>query len=147
MQKINNMKTLTLIIALLIAGCAASFAQCGKKVVLTTANTQHLDASGAVERTVDEKAIVEINKSDLAINVNDEHKMTGKIKSDTCNWKVPYKDGKSIIKAVLTDEQGTDRNVTITIEGKDGKVTLLLEMDGMPDDRIKVTVVKFEEVS
>jgi len=141
------MKTLTLIISLLIAGCTVSFAQCGKKAVLTTANTQHLDASGAVQRTVDEKAIVEINKTDLAINVNDEHKMTGKIKSDSCNWKVPYKDGKSVIKATVTDEQGTDREVTITIEGKDGKVTLLFETDGMPDDRIRVTVVKFEEVS
>ena len=141
------MKTLTLILSLLIAGCAVSFAQCGKKVILTTASTQHLDASGAVERTVDEKAIVEINKSDLAINVNDEHKLTGKIKSDTCNWKVPYKEGKSVIKATVTDEQGTDREVTITIEGKDGKVTLLFETDGMPDDRIRVTVVKFEEVN
>jgi hypothetical protein len=141
------MKTLTLIIALLIAGCTASFAQCGKKVVLTTANTEHLNASGAVERTVDEKAIVEINKSDLAINVNDEHKLTGKIKSDTCNWKVPYKEGKSVIKATVTDEQGTDREVTITIEGKDGKITLLFETDGMPDDTIRVTVVKFDEVN
>lgn len=141
------MKTLTLIFLMLITACSISFAQCDKKVILTTANTEHLKADGTVERTVDEKAIVEINKSDLAINVNDEHKMTGKIKSQTCNWTVPYKDGKWVIKATITDEQGNDKDVTITIEGKDGKTILLFETDGMPDDRIRVTIVKFEEAA
>jgi hypothetical protein len=141
------MKSLTLIFLMLMAACSISFAQCGKKVTITTANTEHLNTDGTVARTVDEKAIVDINKTDLAINVNDEHKMTGKIKSDVCNWTVPFKEGKWVIKATITDEQGTDREVTITIEGKDGKVTLLFETDGMPDDRLRVTVVKFEEAA
>jgi hypothetical protein len=141
------MKTIILTLSLLIAGCTICFAQCGKKVTLTTSKTEHLDANGIVTRTVDEKAVVEINKSALNINVNDEHKMTGVIKSDTCDWKVPFKDGKMVLKATIGDENGDDKNVTITIEGKDGKVTLLFEMEGMPDDRIKVTIDKFEEVS
>jgi len=141
------MKSLTLIFLMLTAACSISFAQCGKKVTITTAKTEHLNAAGTVERTVDEKAIVDINKTDLAINVNDEHKMTGKIKSDVCNWTIPFKEGKWVIKATITDEQGTDREVTLAIEGKDGKVTLLFETDGMPDDRLRVTVVKFEEAA
>lgn len=141
------MKSLTLTFLMLMVAFSISFAQCGKKVTITTANTEHLNADGTVARTVDEKAIVDISKTDLAINVNDEHKMTGKIKSDICNWTVPFKDGKWVIKATITDEQGTDRDVTITIEGKDGKVTLLFETDGMPDDRLRVTVVKFEEAA
>src|SRR5271165_683649 len=121
------MKTIIIILSLLIAGSAASFAQCGKKIVLTTSKTEHLDASGAVQRTDDEKAVVQIGKSDITITVNDEHKMTGTIKSDDCNWNVPFKEGKTIIKAAISSEQGEEKNVTITIEGKDGKVTLLFE--------------------
>ncbi len=139
------MKKIILSFLLLIAGCAVGYAQCDKKIKLTTSKTEHLDAQGAVTRTVDEKAIVKINKNDLTINVNDEHKMTGKIKSDTCNWKVPYKEGKTIIKAIISDDQGTDKNVTITIEGKNGKVTLLYETEGEPDDRIRVAIDKFDE--
>jgi hypothetical protein len=140
------MKTITLILSLLIAGSTISFAQCDKKVMLTTSKTDHLDANGVVTRTVDEKAVVEIGKSDLTINVNDEHKMTGAIKSNSCNWKIPFKEGKTIIKATLSNDQGEDKNVTITIEGKDGKVTLLFEMEGEADDRIRVGIDKFEEV-
>ena len=139
------MKTIILIFSLVIAGSAISLAQCDSKFVITTSKTEHLDANGALVRTVDEKAVVEVGKSDLSINVNDEHKMTGAIKSNTCNWTIPYKEGKAIIKATLSDEQGDDKNITITIEGKDGKITLLFEMEGMPDDRIRVSADKFEE--
>jgi len=139
------MKTITLILALLVAGATISYAQCGKKVKLTTSKTDHLDATGAVTRTDVEKAVVEISKSDLMITVNDEHKMTGTIKSDSCNWSVPFKNGKTIIKATLSNDQGEDKNVTITIEGKDGNITLLFEIEGMPDDRIRVAIDTFQE--
>jgi len=134
-------------LALLISGSAICFAQCDKKVVLHTSKTEHLDSNGIVTRTDDEHAVVEINKTVLNINVNDDHKMSGTIKSNTCDWKVPFKEGKMVLKASIGDNNGDEKNVTITIEGKDGKVTLLFEMEGNPDDRIKVTIDKFEEVS
>ncbi|HZY37451.1 MAG TPA: hypothetical protein VFE53_12425 [Mucilaginibacter sp.] len=144
------MKTIAIILSLLIATTAASYAQCGKKFMITTSKTEHLDAGGGVTRTDDEKAVVVIGQTDLNItvtNANDEHKMTGKIKSDTCNWKVAYKEGKTVLKAVISNENGDDKNVTITIIGKDGKVTLLFEMEGEGDDRIRVTADKFEEAA
>lgn len=141
----NNMKTITLTLCLLLAGGAACFAQCGKTVVLNSSKTEHLDASGAVQRTDDETATIMLTKTELNVSVNDEHKITGKITSETCDWKVPFKEGKTVIKATASNDQGEERNVTVTIEGKDGKVTLLFEMDGMPDDRIRVGIDKFVE--
>jgi hypothetical protein len=139
------MKTITIILSLLIAGGAVSYAQCSKKFTITTSKTEHLDNNGNVTRTDDEKAVVVIGKKDLNITVNDEHKMTGTIKSDSCNWPVAYKEGKTVIKAALSNENGEDKNVTITITGKNGKVTLLFEIEGEPDDRIRVAADKFEE--
>jgi len=139
------MKTITLILSLLVAGTVISFAQCGKKVVLTTSKTDHLDANGTVTRTVDEKAVVVISQTTLNITVNDDHKMNGTIKSDSCFWKTPFKEGKTFIKATLSTDEGEEKNITITIEGKDGKVTLLFEIEGMPDDRIRIVANKFEE--
>jgi hypothetical protein len=143
------MKTISLIVALLIAGFTVSYGQCDKKFTITTSKTEHLDSKGTVTRTDDnEKAIVVIGKTDLSITVNSdegEHKMTGTIKADTCNWPVAYKVGKKVIKAVISNGNGEDRNVTITITGKDGKVTLLFESENEPDDRIRVTADKFEE--
>jgi len=141
----NNMKTLALTLSLLVAGCTASFAQCGKTVILNSSKTEHLDAQGVVQRTSDETAVIELSKTEFNVSVNDEHKITAKITSQTCDWKVPFKEGKTVIKAAASNDQGEERNVTVTIEGKDGKVTLLFEMDGMPDDRIRVGIDKFIE--
>ena|SRR5476651_2090113 len=139
------MKTLFLSLFLLIAGTAISFAQCGKKFTITTSKTEHLDSNGNITRTDDEKAVVVIGKTDINISVNDDHKMTGTLKADDCNWPVAYKEGKTTIKAVITNPNGEEKNVTITITGKDGKVTLLFEIEGEPDDRIRVAADKFEE--
>ncbi|HWZ14076.1 MAG TPA: hypothetical protein VNW95_02475 [Mucilaginibacter sp.] len=141
------MKTITLIFSLLVAGCTMSFAQCEKNLVLTSSKTEHMNADGVVQRTDDETAKIELTKTAINVSVNDEHKITGTIKSQTCDWKVPFKEGKTVIKAAVSNDQGEERNVTITIEGKEGKVTLLFEMDGMPDDRIRVGIDKFAEKS
>lgn len=143
------MKTIALMLALVIAGGTASYAQCGKKFTITTSKTDHLDASGSVTRSDDEKAIVVIGQSDLSITVtndNGEHKMSGKITADSCNWPVAYKEGKTTLKATLSGDDGQDRNVTITIVGKDGKVTLFFVAEG-EEDRIRVNADKFEETA
>ena len=140
------MKTLALTLSLLLAGATFSFGQCGHKFTITTSKTDHLDANGGVTRSDDEKATIVVGTKDITIdviNANDEHKMAGTIKSDDCNWPIAYKEGKTVIKAVIDNVNGEDKNVTITIIGKGGKVTLLFEVEG-EDDRIRVTADKFE---
>ena len=139
------MKPFIFIFSALLAINIVGLAQCDKKVLLTASETTYLDSNGSVKRTVPEKSVVQINKSEVSINVNDEHKNTATIKSTTCNWSVPFKQGKSVIKAVFSDEQGVNKNVTIEIEGKDGKITLLVHIEGRPDNVIKVVINKFEE--
>jgi hypothetical protein len=138
------MKKIILTLSLLIGISAATFAQCDKTIVLNSSKTNHLDESGTITRSDDETAEIAIDKSAVNISVNGEHKVTANIKSNTCNWTVPFKEGKSVIKAVA-DRNGEDQNITITIEGKDGKVTLLFEMESQPGDKIKVAIDKFVE--
>jgi predicted methyltransferase len=71
--------------------------------------------------------------------------MKGTIQSHACDWKVPYKEGKSIIRATFTNEQGDTMNATMTIEGKDDRVTVFLDLEEMPDRKIRVTLDTFEE--
>jgi hypothetical protein len=139
------MKKIILTLSLFIGLCAASFAQCDKKVVLNSSKTDHLDAAGAITRTVDETAQIELTKTTLDITVNDNKVMSGTITDNTCNWTTPFKEGKSLIHATVSNENGDEKKVTLTIEGKDGKVTLLFEMEGEPGDRIKVAIDKFVE--
>lgn len=138
------MKKIIISVSLLVLFCTVTYAQCGQKGILTASKTEYLDPNGEVERTVDEKTVIEITKSDVTITLP-ERVMTATIKSDSCNWKEPFKEGKSIIKGTLTDGQGDVKNVTFIIEGKDGKVNFLAQLDEMPDRRIRVIADKFEE--
>jgi hypothetical protein len=129
----------------LVVATITGFAQCGKKIVITSSQTEYLDATGTLQKTEEEKSIVEISKPGITITPGDEQrKMTGTIKSDTCNWKVPFKEGKTVIKALFMRENET-MNATITIEGKDGKVSLLFEIEERPDRKIRIVADKFEE--
>ncbi|CAN5258532.1 hypothetical protein BH09BAC6_BH09BAC6_03990 [soil metagenome] len=142
------MKTILLALSLIIAGSAACFAQCEKTSTFTASKRDEMDAAGTVQKTEEEKIIISITKSNITIELGDEgRKMAGPIKSSTCDWKTPYKEGKSVLKTTLSDEGGDEKNATITIEGKDGKIVLTFEMDEMPDRKIRVTADKFEEKS
>lgn len=139
------MKKIILTLTLVAALSVACLAQCDKAVVLTSSKTDHLDATGAITRSDDETAMIEISKSAVDISVNGEHKMTGAIKDKSCDWKVPFKEGKTVIHATMTNNGGDEKKVTINIEGKDGKVTLLFDIDDMPNERLRVGIDKFVE--
>lgn len=133
-------------LSVLLAGSMAGFAQCGKAVILTSSKTEYLDANMVLQRTTEENSVVEVSDSVVTIAPgNEPRKMTATIKSNTCNWTLPYKEGKSVIKAMLSEGQEGIKNLTITIEGKDGKITLLAEVEEMPDRKIRVPVDSFEE--
>lgn len=134
-----------LALLLVIAGSTISFAQCDKTVTITSSKTTHLDENGSVVRTKDETAVITISNTDITIVPGDEaHKMTGKISSKTCDWKVPFKEGKTVVKAIVSGDGGDEKNITVTIVGTGGKVTLTFEAEEMPGKKIQVVADKFE---
>lgn len=142
------MRSIIITLLLLAAGGTITMAQCDKKVSLSSSKTQHLDGKGNLLESVDEKTTVEFGKSDITVNIvndNGTEKMTGTIKSDSCNWKVPFKEGKTKMNITLSHDNGDSRDFTVTIEGKDGKLTLLAESAEEPDQKIKLDIEKFEE--
>lgn len=138
------MKKIFLTITLLAALNVACLAQCDKTVVLNSSKTDHINPSGAVMHTDAEDVIIEISKAEVNITVNGDPKIKAAIKSNTCNWKVPFQEGSTVIHGVA-QRDGKDMPVTLTLEGKNGKVTLIFQMDEMPDDRVKVGIDKFVE--
>jgi len=145
MKTRSVLKTTILVAVLLVTGSLASFAQCDKTVTLTSSKTNYLQPDGTVERSKDENTVITITKTDLTITPGNEgHKMAGPIISNTCNWTVPFKEGKTTIKSKVTNQNGEELNVTINITGTDGKVALTFEAEEMPGKKIQVTADKFE---
>jgi hypothetical protein len=144
MKTTSILKATIAALFLMIAGSTVAFAQCDKTVTLTSSKTNHLDENGNVESTKDENAVVTITPTDITIVPGDEdHKMTGKITSKTCDWKVPFKEGKMVIKSVVSGDDNDEKDITLTIEGKNGKVVLTFEAAGMTK-KIQVVADKFE---
>ena len=73
--------------------------------------------------------------------------MKGDIKNAACNWDKAYKNGKSIIQAQLTEGANDVHDATITIEGENGKLFIMIEMKDHPDMKIKAYVDKYTEES
>jgi len=144
------MRSILITLVLLAAGSTISLAQCDKKVALTSSKTQHLDEKGQLKHADDEKVVVEISKTDVTVSINNdggEHKLSGKVVSDTCDWKVPFKEGSTKLHVALYNDNGESRDYTFTITGKDGKVTFTAWSKDEADDTIKLDIDKFEEKS
>jgi len=145
------MKTTLLALLVLVISSTLSLAQCDKKIRLQASKSEQLDSSGAIQGTRDELTILEFSKNgiDVTISGNDgDQNLTGDIKTNTCNWKVPFMEGKTVITTTLTGDDGKEpKEFTITIEGKKGKVTLIAVSPSMPDRKIKLDIEKFEVVN
>src|ERR1700744_2112152 len=112
------MRYILITLVLLAAGSTISLAQCDKKVTLTSSKTQHLDDKGGLKSTGDEKTVVEFNKTDISVSISNDHgdmAMTGKVNSDTCNWKIPFKEGSTVLHTTLSNDGGESRDYDITI--------------------------------
>jgi hypothetical protein len=145
MKTTNNLKKMILALLLMVAASTVSYAQCDKTVILTSSTTNHLNEKGEVERSNPENVVITITKTDITIVPGDEeHKMIGTITSKTCDWKIPYKEGKMVIKSAVAGDGNDEKHATITIEGKDGKVTLTFVAEEMPGKKIQVVADKFE---
>jgi hypothetical protein len=139
------MKIVFIAAALVLAAYTNVQAQCNKKVVLTASQTEYLGADLNVQRTVAEQSVVEFDSTGITIVAGDEHKMTGKISSYQCNWTEAFKEGKTVLKTAIADGENTPKNVTISIEGKGGKVYFLAEVDDEPNKKIQLLADKFDE--
>jgi len=133
-----------LLISILLAGSFPLFAQCDKKLILTSSKTDYLGADSSLQRSQDEQSKIEFDKASVMVTHGDET-MTGTVTKYTCNWKTPFKEGKITMKVIFEDAGGDKKNVTMSIYDKEGKIIMLMELDDNADRKIMLTAEKFEE--
>ncbi|MES2266360.1 MAG: hypothetical protein V4520_06355 [Bacteroidota bacterium] len=142
MKKTFNLKTFILSL-FLMAGTTAVFAQCDKAATFTASVSTYLNDKSDIEKTKNEETIVKLDKKEISIITNGRIELAGAIKSYTCNWADPFKTGKTIVSTTMVDG-GNELHCLITIEGKEGKVTLAFEAAEMPGKKIVLVANKFE---
>lgn len=140
---------LLLVVGISLAAVEGVQAQCDKSVKITASKTEYLDESGGLMRESDENTEIKYNKTEFNVLITregQEQKMSGKIRSATCEWKTPFAEGKTVLKVDLSSPSGDSRPVTITIEGKAGaKVTILVEFDERPEMKVRIIADEHKE--
>ena len=142
-----NSTILKITLVLLLAACShLTYAQCDKTVVFKSSKTNYLDGEGNVARTKEEATTITISKTTvIIIPGDDDHKMTGSITANTCDWKTPFKDGKMVIKASVENPDGIKQHSTLTVIGIAGKISITYEAEERPGVKIQVVADTFEE--
>lgn len=140
------MKKILLLLPVLTVLALVSRAQCNEDVNFTSPKSQMVNQKGEVLGSKNGTTVIEITRKSVSLTFNGDDKTTlaGEIKEAKCVWTEPFKNGKSVIKAVLEDASGDVKHVTLTIEAKDGKITIAGDAEERPNERIKFDVDKYE---
>ena len=143
------MKKILITVLVTLFSLSYGFAQCKKKLRLVSDTTAFVDESGSIMNSKQEDVVVEITDSAIDIKISQDgmqrDNLVGKLKVTSCQWKVPYKEGKTVFQAALKDQGGDSRNAVLTIDGKVGRIGFLLEPQGTNEKRIRLSIKKFEE--
>jgi len=143
------MKKIILLVLVFVTVNKWSNAQCNKKILWTSTKEEFLDANGQVTHTDEDSVTLEVSDSGITINHNNipQDELKGTIKEINCNWSEPFKTGKTTFKSDLTEVSGDEHNGNFTIEGKDGQISVLIELTDKGGMKIKLYVNRYEEKS
>ncbi|MBO9563008.1 MAG: hypothetical protein J7621_09555 [Niastella sp.] len=133
-------------LVLLLAGSAA-IAQCDKNVVYHSDKQERISAEGDVMDSKTDVLSIVFTKETITVNANDKPEaLKATIQGTTCDWKEIYKEGKAVYKVLFQKpDTGETNEGSMTVEAKDGKLYLLVEMARLDGKKIKVLINKYEE--
>ena len=121
------MRVISIVCALFCLNLAA-VAQCDKNVTYNSGKADFIDSSGNSIRTKEGKIVVTLTKKDFILmhDDNEEDALRGNISNLTCEWKDAYKNGRTTFNSELIEKNGDKDDAAVSIEGKDGKLLILV---------------------
>ena len=138
------MKTI-LICFIIFATSLKAISQCDKKVTWYASKGEMLDISGALLDTKIDSIFLETDPQKITLRFKSDQKtLEGTVKEKTCDWKEPFRNGKTVYHADVTVEGGTS-NAIFTVEAKNGKITLTLTIDARADKKFLIYIDRYEE--
>jgi hypothetical protein len=136
-------KILFLFITTAIGTCC--YSQCDKKNILSATGAEILNEQNEI-KIKDTLRVTTIKYDSKVIEIVSENSTVhGTIDSIYCNWKLPFKEGHTYIRGSLSYENGDQLVTKLTINGKDGKLTLLVDIEHPEANKMRFVLNKFEE--
>ena len=130
---------------ILFVASSEAISQCDKKVTWYASKGEMIDLSGNVLDTKVDNIFFETDPQKITLRFKSDQKaLEGTIKDKTCDWKVPFKDGKTVYHTNVSVDDRIS-NAIFTVEAKEGKITLLLEIEVREGRKFLIHIDRFEE--
>jgi hypothetical protein len=138
------MKKILLSVSFFVLLTVAVQAQCGKSITWSSSKTEYLDASGALQRIENSPVTILTTPNHITVTFKTGDGQSDVIEGDLenlqCNWKEAFKSGKTSFKSLLAKSNGETKNATISIEGTEGKLTIIVELENMKGMKMRIPV-------
>ena len=138
------MKTILTFFILFTASLQA-ISQCDKKVTWYASKGEMFDATGTLLDTKTDSIFLETDPQKIMLRFkSDQNVLEGTVKEKSCDWKEPFRNGKTVYRANVSID-GNPGNATFTVEARDGKITLSLDIDIRQGRKFVIHIDKYEE--
>ena len=138
------MKTILIFFILSTAGLQA-ISQCDKKVTWYASKGEMFDASGTLLDTKTDSIFLETDPKKITLRFKyDQKLLEGTVKEKTCDWKEPFRNGKTVYHANVSID-GNPSNAAFTVEAREGKITLSLDIEVRQGRKFIIYIDRYEE--
>ena len=118
----------TILIFILSFSTIYSTAQCDKSISYFSSKAEFMDTAGKVDRSEEGKIIVKVTRTNIILihNDDDNDTMKGEITDRVCEWKEPFKNGKTTFTTRLIEKSGESNDANANVKGKNRKPEILI---------------------
>jgi hypothetical protein len=119
-------------------------AQCGKSISWTAPKTIYINGTGAIQNIQEGEVAIETSDKHITITFKTDGGGTdiveGELDSLICAWKDPFINGTTSFKSVMAKSNGETKNTTVTIIGKEGKITMTIALENANGMKIQMPI-------
>jgi hypothetical protein len=139
------MKVIFVFVMLLVTGLQSK-SQCDKKVVWHASKADMFDIKGNLLQSKEGVIIFETDSQKVSLNFKEsaEAGLEGIVMKKTCDWKEPFKNGKAAYNTTVSID-GKTSNAFFTLEAKEGKILLSVEIEIMDGKKFVIYLDSYEE--
>lgn len=140
------MKAICISLVLFVISSQA-ISQCDKKVYWYATKGDMLDTSGNVLDTRSDSIFLETDPQQITLRFQaDRNALEGTVKEKTCEWTEPFRNGKTVYHAIVFIDDRSS-NAVFTVEAKDGKITLLVEIEAREGRKFLIYIDGHKEIN
>ena len=139
------MKTILFFVMLVVTGIQAN-SQCDKKVSWYATKGEMYNTNGDLLDKKQDSIFFDTDPQKITLRFkSDDKALEGTITEKNCDWKEPFRNGKTVYHAAVFVD-GVNSNATFIVEAKDGKITLSLVMEARKERKFLIYIDSFKEV-